>query len=231
MFFGREGRKGQSMAELAIFGSIVLFIFGMLLSYLQRMNDQQYVQMENFRTTLTIANLGGLTVDDAVNGGAAASLTSMETRRHVDLSGNYQKRSPQTMSSSAQVFWAVPAVGSEPESRSYYKVNEDYSPDFAQLEDPNPDDDEDPNAVENVNTSSNTAFSEIMDKQESQAAIANTRTSALKDTISTNLINKAGDSLWSVTQNLYRDNSGQYKYKEGVPSEFIIRSKTWETNF
>ena len=45
-------KRGQAAVEMAIFGVIVLMVFGTLLSYLQKLNDQQYIQMETFRQSL-----------------------------------------------------------------------------------------------------------------------------------------------------------------------------------
>ncbi len=216
----RKNKKAQALLELAIFGSIILLIFGILLSYMQRLNDQQYVQMEAFRQALQIGNLGGTSLAEKTAGGASAQLTVLQNRRHVDLGSYFMKGSPQSLSASSNVFWAVPAVGSQAAQRVYMKVNEDYSPDLSEGE-----------ALENIETGSETIFSENVLKQETPQGITNTKSSILKDTITTTLIDKDKNKLWEVTQGVYRDSDGQYKYSKDKLDTEVERSQTWETGF
>lgn len=215
-----QEQKGQAMVELAIFGSIVLIVFGALLSYLQQLNDQQYVQMESFRRALYVANTGGATAKDMLPSGSVAQVTLMQNRRHVDLSGNFMKRSSQNLSSSANVFWAVPEAGAESKQRVYVKVNEDYSSDLSEEE-----------PIENINTASEASFSEEISRNESPQAITNTRSSVLKDSVTTTLVDKDGKTIWEVKQGVFRDSDGQYKYSEDAVGTEVERTKTWETAF
>lgn len=52
--------KGQSLLELAVFGSILLFVLGLFIQYGMRMNYQQRLQMQTFRKALKRASeVGG----------------------------------------------------------------------------------------------------------------------------------------------------------------------------
>ena len=44
--------RGQAVAELAIFGSLILLVFSIILMYGQRLETQQQVKMEAFRKAL-----------------------------------------------------------------------------------------------------------------------------------------------------------------------------------
>lgn len=213
-------KKGQALIELAIFGSLILFLFGVLISNMQRLNDQQYVQMETFRRTLQIANNGGLTPAEETLGGAAAQLTILENRRQVDLSGYFMKGSSQSVSSSSNVFWAVPAVGVAPTQRTYVKVNEDYSPDLFEEE-----------PIENIDSVSETSFSETLGRQETPEAITSAKSSTLKDKITTTLVDKDKKKIWETTQGLHRDDDGQYRYSQAEVDAQVDRSQTWQTGF
>lgn len=206
----RNNKRGQAILEMAIFGSIILFLFGVLLSYMQRQNDQQYVQMETFRRAL----LKGCTNN------SSAQLTNLENRRYADISGSFKKGSPNTLSSSSSVFWAVPEAGGQPTNNVVLRVNEEEK----ELENPE-------TSIENIDFSTDTAFSEAYIKQETPSAIATTRQSTLQDTITTTFVDKDGNTIWQVNQGVYRDADGQYKYKADRVGTEVERSKTWETGF
>ena len=229
---GMKNKKGQTVVELAIFGGIILFVFGMLLSYLQRMNNQQYVQMEVFRRALQKAcTYQGPDVDGA---GASVQLTMIANLRDVDLYDNFRKGSQESTRASASVFWAVPKVGSQPKNLIIYRVNEDESPDLAAGGDKT--------EVDDIQTRTNTTFTETIQKNETPQEITNIRTSRLGDTIITTLVDKdgnpikVGDKEQTFTQRLYLDKTGegqyQYKYSTKVAQGYQVeRSKTWTTEF
>lgn len=178
-----NNKKGQAILELAIFGTIILTIFGVLLSFLQRFNDQQYVQMEAFRRTLekSCTYLG----ETSEGAGASVQLTFLEDRRHADLAGGLGKGSGTTLSASSSVFWAVPKVGAESESLIVFRVNEDERTrnyrDFV----PKEHDDDWSFRTEDMTTSSNLDFDETITKSETDQAITNTRSSSLSETKTT----------------------------------------------
>ncbi len=211
-------KRGQAIVEMAIFGSFILFLFGILLSNLQRLNDQQYVQMETFRRAL----LKGCTYQGKQDDGAGASvqLTSLQNRRQIDLSGNFKKGSPTTLNAGSSVFWAVPKTGSQPDNNIIYRVNDDESPNLPKDA-----------RVEGINSGSDTVFNETMVKQESPQDITTQRASQLTDTITTTLVDKNGNTIWGVTQGAYKDSDGQIKYSSQAAGTQIDNSRTWGTGF
>ena len=251
----RYNNKGQAIVELAIFGSVILFVFGILLSHLQHLNDQQYAQMEAFRRTLEKAcTHRGITVDGA---GASAQVTLIENRRYADISDNYRKGSGQTVSASSSVFWAVPKLGDKPDSLITFRVNEDEKTvkyrDYISEEDYDRLDKEgNPRQryrtldTSNISSQSDTVYAETYTKQENPSGITTIRASNTRDTINTDIPFKivekdkdnkdyenviAQGTLFSPTQGLYRDSSGQYKYSERAVGTQTGRSTTWQTNF
>jgi len=249
-------KKGQAMIELAIFGSITLVIFGALLSFIQRFNDQQYVQMEAFRRNLERACTYQGT--DSEGAGASVQFTLLTDRRHAEVSGGFRKGSPATLSASSSVFWAVPKVGAESESLIVYRINEDErSRNYREFV-PEGQDDDWSFRTEEIVSSSNLDFNETITKQENTRAITNTKTSSLQETrtitIPYTIRQKDDDeddendaivdegTFWEdydgagpdgeLIQRLYRDGDGQYKYSSAVPEGTTIeRSRTWATEF
>jgi hypothetical protein len=208
--------KGQALLELAVFGSLILVVFGMLLSYMNRLNDQQYIQMETFRRALQIGNNGDIFTHKA--GGGSVSLTQMENSRAPDLSGYFRKGSGSSSSASASILWTVPEVSESGESLTYYKINDDYSTNLKDKE-----------SVDEIRTSQDTDFNESMRKVEDTTKITNIRTSTLKDSITTRLLDEDGNEIWSVTQGAYKDVSGKIKYGQAAAGGEVTRSRTWIT--
>lgn len=232
--------------ELAVFGSMILLLFGVLLSYMQRENDQQYLQMETFRRALEKA----CTYDGKKSEGAGASvqMTVMENRRHVDLSSGFRKGSPSSSDYSANIFWAVPQVGEQAANLIVYKINDDEKTwnyrDFI----PEEKDEAWSFRIEDTPVDTFTKFDETMIKQENTVKIVNTRKSNLSDTIVTtiNYTIRAEDGdidpendpivdgpkpLWSTTQGLYKDSSGGYKYSEAAINTVVQQERAWTTGF
>ncbi|MCU0666744.1 MAG: hypothetical protein MUF05_06595 [Candidatus Omnitrophica bacterium] len=238
--------KGQAVIELAIFGGLILFLFGMLISYMQRLNDQQYTKMEAFRRALQ----KGCTYIGSESEGAGASVqyTLLQNRRNADFS-SFKKGSPQTVSGSANVFWAVPKVGEQPENTMTYRINEDeYTRKFR---DYISEDDEENRSlrVEDMTTESNLEFEENVNKQEDYGGISNIKGSSLKERIRTTIpytIREndddsnddndkiiSGGNLVDVEQYIYRDPvDGQYKYSSKASKDGTVeRTQQWVTPF
>lgn len=251
-----KSKKGQAIVELAIFGSLILFLFGALLSYLQRMNDQQYAEMEAFRRALQKA----CTYQGESSEGAGASVqyTLMQNRRLVDLTSGFRKGSPSSVSYSANVFWAVPKSDkdSEAESLIVYRINDDEKTwnyrDFVPKEHDSTDDEGEKRQrywtfeQDNIETSSTSKFDEEIRKEEDLRRVINVNNSNLKENILTVLkysIKEKDkddkeyesvvkeDNLWEITQGLYRDESGQYKYSEAAVGTQLQNQKRWVTEF
>ena len=107
-------KKSQALVEMAIFGTLILAILGSLLSYLQKMNEQQYVKQEAFRQALAKSD----DVQSSVN------YTVMTNKRNVSVHsplvgdrGSY--------SSASTVLWGITPEGEENLGGVYYKINED----------------------------------------------------------------------------------------------------------
>lgn len=202
---GIKNKKAQAVAEMAVFGSIILFIFGVLLSQLQRLNDQQYVQMEAFRRALEKANSGfdrdvnstNSTVIPGDGAGASVQYSFTENRKHSDLQGGYRKGNTQTVSASSSVFWAVPKVGKQSESLMVYKVNEDENVwnyrDFVPEEHDKFDDEGKKRQrywefqPMDLSSDSEAYFNENVTKQESPAGITNRVTSEISERVHTRI--------------------------------------------
>jgi len=195
-----KNQKGQAIVEMALFGSFILIIFATLLSYIQRMNEQQYVQMETFRNALYLGNT--YTYSNGKKGtGASVQFTNMQTRKLIDLSGGFRKGSNQTISSSANVYWAQPKVGETGKSLVAYKVNEDkltreykyFFDDYDEDEDQakkyfmvQSDTDEQMTDTDNImKSTAGTEFSETSQKKETTSGITNINKSNIKETVHT----------------------------------------------
>ena len=212
------GNKGQAIMEMAIFGSLFLFLFSIFLSYSQRLNDQQYVQMETFRRTLEKA----CTAKGASSLGAGYSvqMTDLQQRHNVDASEGFRKGSTSTVSASSSVFWAVPQVGRQAEDMLVFRINDAESANLGSG-----------NKINDINISSNTSYNEVMGKQESPASIATSETAKQSDTVTTALVGEDGSIIWQVAQGLYKDSAGQYGYSSAAAGNTVEESRKWETSF
>lgn len=107
-------KKAQAVLEIGILGSIILFIFAYLLSYLQSANNEQYVLMSNFRNALKKAH----------DTNAGVSYSTLENVRHVNPDRPLEG-SRKILSASNYIYWAVPRVGSAGNKGKYYLVNDE----------------------------------------------------------------------------------------------------------
>ena len=107
-------KKSQALMEMAILGTIILAILGSLLSYLQKMNEQQYLTQESFRRALAKSyDVQSLT-----------NYTVMANKRNVSVNspllgdrGSY--------SGSSTVLWGITPPDAKDNGGNYYKINED----------------------------------------------------------------------------------------------------------
>ncbi|MDD2689009.1 MAG: hypothetical protein PHT41_02525 [Candidatus Omnitrophica bacterium] len=193
-------KRGQGVLELSLFSVIILIVLGSILGFIQQMNDQQYVQMEAFRRAL---QKGGGSMNTLFQGGAGAAvnMTVVQHRRNIDLNF-FKKGQLSPVSASSSVLWSIPEIGgARPQNLVVYRINED-EPIIPQaigsftsmLELPTIDlpilgEQSVTVGVADIKTlidpSNPTIFNEHTNKQENAAAITNTRTSTLKDTIRT----------------------------------------------
>ncbi len=105
-------RKAQAVLEIGILGSLILIAFSLLVGYIQRLNDEQYALMGNFRQALKKAH----------DENAIVNYTTLEDLRHIDINTPLAGRRT-NISASNYIHWAVPYVGKQAERRFYYNIN------------------------------------------------------------------------------------------------------------
>lgn len=248
-----RNQRGQAVVELAIFGSIILLGFGILVSHLQRTNDQQYTQMEAFRRALEKAcNYYG-----GAGSGASVQMNLIRNRRYAELGGDYAKGAPQTVSGSAQVIWSVPegakpgdeAGEHEPANLVVYRINEDEMVKSYREYVPYDAREAWYFTIEDTTTQTDTQYTGTMEKEEDSSGITTKRTARLKDNLRTNITytvrqkdsgggNPENDVIissgefWNLEQGIYRDPvDGQYRYSESTLGAEEERERTWRTEF
>jgi hypothetical protein len=111
--------KGQAAAELAIFGTLIILAFSVLLMYGQRLELQQQAKMEAFRKALQKAYMRNSSV----------SYTLKKDARFANLFGGYGQGQAAGIGASASVMWVKGTTGL-PDSYnqqqfSYYQVNDE----------------------------------------------------------------------------------------------------------
>ncbi|MBM3250498.1 MAG: hypothetical protein FJZ09_06660 [Candidatus Omnitrophica bacterium] len=211
-------KKGQSVAEMALFGSLILLAFGTLLSYIQSQNDQEYATMAAFRKALYHACTYSSN-DGAEGAGASIQYTVMDHRRNVDVYN--RKTTSQMASGGGSVYWAVPEVKEDvdPPSRIMYEIN-------GQLFDFNyrdfvPQDTEDADGDEkdeytfepgNIDSTSSLTVRDSLTKREDTAGITNIRNYNVNETVTVTIPYEVKDehteavtssgTLLSTSQNL-----------------------------
>ncbi len=215
----RLNKKGQAALEMAIFGSLILLVFGTLLSYLQNLNDRQYIQMETFRRALAKGCNYGL---DSGTAGASVQLTLMQDRRNVAVGGGFRKGNPSSVNTSSSVFWAVPKTGQSPDNLIVYRINEDESPPLPRG-----------TQVEGTISNTDTAFAETLEKAETPEQILTRRASELSETVTHAVLGEGDAPVWQVTQGLYKDTDGQYRYSSQAAGAIkpVESERTWRTDF
>lgn len=251
--------KGQAIAEMAVFGSLILFLFGVLLSQMQGLSNQQYTQMETFRRALEKAcNYRDPGADDGA--GASVSFSRIENTRQPDLSDNYKKGNFATNSGHASIMWSVPKQDKDLRSANLttYRINEDErSWDYRDYVDKEHDSRDDKGKERQkywtfqvggyAPSDSQSEFSQSIQKQEDTSGITTTDISTLSDTehrsIMYRIIERDKDDddyenvvksgeLWDVKQRLYRDSDGEYKFSENAPEDSkVTRGEQWRTGF
>lgn len=99
IWMGRE--KGQAAVELAVFGSLILVAFSVLLTYGQRFETQQQLKMEAFRRAL----------NKAYEKNSSVSYTLRRDTRFFNLFGGYREGQPSSTGASASVMWVKGSPG------------------------------------------------------------------------------------------------------------------------
>ncbi|MDD4900342.1 MAG: hypothetical protein PHT31_05430 [Candidatus Omnitrophica bacterium] len=215
--------RGQAVAEMAIFGSIVIFVLSVLIAYVQKLNDQQLSKMESFRRALQKATTYQDTETESP--GASVQYLLVQHRRHADLAGGFGKGITVPTHSDASVYWAIPTA-------SHYGSSGGGASTDMQIARINDDERSSTAAGEfSINLKSGTddeaglEYNETKYKGESKGSIVNSRDSARKETVTTTFPGA------DIKQYSYRDPSGQYRYYSEVPSSArrVQKRMQWQT--
>jgi hypothetical protein len=102
----RLGKSGQAAVELAIFGSLILLAFSVLLMYGQRLDNQQQVKMETFRRAL----------QKAYERNGSVSYTLKKEGRSFNLFSGFGQGQASTVGSTATVMWQKGMPGNQADS-------------------------------------------------------------------------------------------------------------------
>ncbi|MDD5166996.1 MAG: hypothetical protein PHQ57_06390 [Candidatus Omnitrophica bacterium] len=172
----RVNNKAQATTELAIFGSLILVCFAILISYGQNMQEQQILQQQAFRKALK----------KAYDENAFVSYNITKNPRTVNIFGNYGEGGRGSVGAGASVNWCL----GEPADKSYYQINEDEVAVDGNIWD--------------VETQATTAYKGQETRAEDEVGIASTKKASLTDTITTRLKVEGGSDV-VITQGLDSD--------------------------
>ena len=104
-------KNGQAAVELAIFGSLILTGFAVLLSYSQTFTEQQALQQQAFRMALR----------KAYSENGFVSYNIIKHHRAPNIFGNFGQGNRESISAGSSVLWSM----GEAKSFSYQQVNDD----------------------------------------------------------------------------------------------------------
>lgn len=177
---------GQAVVELAIFGTLILLIFGALLSYGQSLNYRQKLKMEAFRTAL----------QKSYDTNRSVSYTIKRDVRQADLFSGFGFGKPSGASASASVMWQKGAAGPENSSGqlglSYYQIN-DTVIELPMLEKTVTDQTGEEHDIQasvgvwSEEAKKKSLYDSTVEKKESNDSIENARSAGLEETIRTKL--------------------------------------------
>lgn len=212
-------QKGQAVTEMAIFGSLILMCFAVLLSYAQTFTEQQTIQQQAFRKALR----------RAYDANGMASNTIMKHHRTPNIFGNFGQGNRESVSGSSSVYWSKGGTDNE----QGYLINEDLLSISTHTEEINGEDEQVPNEVWNIESRADTYYSGEEGKQENAARITTSRRGDIRDTITTTLKlrhkNNSGvyvdDNDITITQGLCADG----RYRQSCAGNTIERERAWET--
>ena len=207
---------GQAVTEMAIFGSVIFLCFGVLLSHAHNFTEQQALQQQSFRMALQHYEDNGF-----------ISYNIIKHYNTPNLGGAFRQGDRGSVSSGNSVSWYI----GEPESRSFYQVNED----LEEISRHEKDDVDTPDEVWNIETESQTGYSANELKQEENEKITTTRSSSNKDDVTTRLKIRYEDdddvyhdgSDVVVRQRLGED--GRYSRDAYNNNVVIEKKRSWET--
>ncbi|MFH1771303.1 MAG: hypothetical protein ABH872_00630 [Candidatus Omnitrophota bacterium] len=107
--------KSQAMVEMAVLGTLLLVAVGIVVTYVAKLNNDQWVLMQAFRSALAKAH----------DTNEIVSYGTWDDRRMASVSEPILGQRI-TSSGSAVVHWSIPSVegsGESPQDKTYVKVN------------------------------------------------------------------------------------------------------------
>lgn len=234
---GRQSIKGQAVTEMAIFGSLVIMVFGIWISYAQTFTEQQTLQQQAFRMALRRA----YRANDKQGG--FISYNIIKNHRTPNLSGGLNQGNRESVSAGSTVLWAV----SNPESYSYHQINEDLvgsetdGDGLTMLKrikkDVDGQDVKTPLEVWNIETETVNDYASTSLKHEDNDKIRTTRSSSNMDNVTTTLKTRyqekdGGDYFDGDPVVIHQrlNDKGRYSQEAQQNNVIVERSRTWETS-
>lgn len=219
-------QKGQAAVEMAVFGSLIMVCFAVLLSYAQTFTEQQTIQQQAFR--MALRNAYGKYDDNDKQG--MAGYTILKHHRTPSIFGNFGQGNRESISASATVLWSK----GTPDQYAFYQVNDNVEEVPTHEEETDGGEKVDvPNEVWDVRNSANTTYSGEEAKEENTAMIRTSRTANLVDTVNTTLKvryededgNEVNTTDITFRQGLCADG----RYRRSCADDTITKGRSWET--
>lgn len=102
-----KGRRGQATAELAVFGSLIILVVGVLLSYTRTIREQQKIEQQVFRQALKDANEHAFNVTDIYDETVTDYGATVGYSKTLDKQANLLfEPSRRSSAASYTVFWS-----------------------------------------------------------------------------------------------------------------------------
>lgn len=102
-----KGRRGQATAELAVFGSLIILVAGVLLSYTRTIREQQKIEQQVFRQALKDANEHAFNVTDIYDETVTDYGATVGYSKTLDKQANLLfEPSRRSSAASYTVFWS-----------------------------------------------------------------------------------------------------------------------------
>jgi len=220
---GKKSENGYAVAEMMVFGAVLVLVTGVLFSYVQQVNDQQYVKQETFRRALNKANRRAGPYSEGP--GASVQYYRLENRRHMDIDSQEHARGvTDGFTSDASVFWAVPT---EP---AYLRQDGNFNPDavYAQNEHYTSANDQEQEVADIpqeffINTYNEANYHELAMKNEVPGVIINEHYTVQGEGIENRFPGWAGRH-----QRAYLTPDGQVRYSELADGDFT-KDMIWVT--
>ena len=220
---GKKSKRGYAVAEMMVFGVVLVLVMGVLVSYIQQINDQQYVKQEAFRRALVKANPRQGAYSEGP--GASVQYYRLENRRHLDLdSQEYARGVTDGFTSDANVFWAIPT---EP---AYLRQDSDVESDVINPEDKHfvsVNDQEEEGELERefyISSYDEADYQEASSKDEAPGAIVNQHSADQSEHIENIFPGWDGRR-----QEAYLTPEGQVRYSDRAPQRDYGKDMIWVT--